>query len=158
MLIAARTIQGIGGALFPLAFGIIRDEFPRERVAGGIALISGLLGIGGGLGIVLAGPILDNLGYHWLFWIPCVVVAVTAIATMLFIPESPIRAPGSVDWLGAVLLSFWLVCLLLAISEAPQWGWTSARTIGLLVGRRRGRSRAGSSSRRGRRVRSWTCR
>ncbi len=133
VLIAARTIQGIGGALFPLAFGIIRDEFPRERVAGGIALISGLLGIGGGLGIVLAGPILDNLGYHWLFWIPCVVVAVTAIATMLFIPESPIRAPGSVDWLGAVLLSFWLVCLLLAISEAPQWGWTSARTIGLLV-------------------------
>ena len=71
VLIAARAIQGIGGAIFPLAYGIIRDEFPRERVAGGIALISGLLGIGGGLGIVLAGPILDNLGYHWLFWIPC---------------------------------------------------------------------------------------
>ena len=81
VLIAARTIQGIGGAMFPLAFGIIRDEFPRERVAGGIALISGLLGIGGGLGIVLAGPILENLNYHWLFWIPCIVIAVTAIAT-----------------------------------------------------------------------------
>ena len=133
VLIAARAIQGVGGAMFPLAFGIIRDEFPRERVAGGIALISGLLGIGGGLGIVLAGPILDNLGYHWLFWIPCVVVVATAVATMFFIPESPIRAPGSVDWLGAGLLSLWLVCLLLAISEAPQWGWTSARTIGLLT-------------------------
>ena len=133
VLIAARAIQGIGGAMFPLAFGIIRDEFPRERVAGGIALISGLLGIGGGLGIVLAGPIIDNLGYHWLFWIPCVVIGATVVATMFFIPESPIRAPGSVDWLGAALLSCWLVCLLLGISEAPQWGWASARTIGLLA-------------------------
>ncbi len=133
VLILARTIQGLGGAMFPLAFGIIRDEFPPERVAGGIALISGLLGIGGGLGIVLAGPILDNLGYHWLFWIPCVVIVATAVATMFVIPESPIRAPGSVDWLGAALLSLLLVCLLLAISEAPQWGWTSVRTIGLLA-------------------------
>jgi len=132
VLIAARAIQGIGGAMFPLAFGIIRDEFPRERVAGGIGLISGLLGIGGGLGIVLAGPIIDNLGYHWLFWIPCVVIGATVVATKFLIPESPIRAPGSVDWLGAALLSCWLVCLLLGISEAPQWGWASARTIGLL--------------------------
>ena len=56
LMIVARTIQGLGGAIFPLAFGIVRDEFPRERVAGAIALISGILGIGGGLGIVLAGP------------------------------------------------------------------------------------------------------
>ena len=70
VMIGARLIQGLGGAIFPLAFGIIRDEFPRERVAGGIALISGLLGIGGGLGIVLSGPILAHLSYHWLFWLP----------------------------------------------------------------------------------------
>ena len=132
-MIAARTIQGLGGAIFPLSFGIIRDEFPRDRVAGGIALISGLLGIGGGLGIVLAGPILAHLDYHWLFWIPLVVIILTVIATIFLIPESPIRAPGSVNWLGAVLLTSWLVCLLLAISEAPQWGWLSVSTIGLLV-------------------------
>ena len=133
VMIAARTIQGLGGAIFPLSFGIIRDEFPRDRVRGGIALISGLLGIGGGLGIVLAGPILAHLDYHWLFWIPLVVIILTIVATIVLIPESPIRAPGSVNWLGAVLLTGWLVCLLLAISEAPQWGWVSGATIGLLV-------------------------
>jgi MFS family permease len=133
VMILARTIQGLGGAIFPLAFGIVRDEFPRERVAGGIALISGLLGIGGGLGIVLAGPILAHLDYHWLFWIPFGVIIATAIATMLVIPESPVRAPGTVNWAGAILLSLWLVCLLVAISEAPRWGWLSARTLGLLV-------------------------
>src|SRR4051795_6330034 len=41
LMILARTIQGLGGAVFPLAFGIIRDEFPRERVASAIALMSG---------------------------------------------------------------------------------------------------------------------
>jgi len=133
VMIGARLVQGVGGAIFPLAFGIIRDEFPRERVAGGIALISGLLGIGGGLGIVLSGPILAHLDYHWLFWIPFVVLAATAIATLLVVPESPVRAPGNVHWTGAALLSGWLVCFLLAISEAPTWGWLSARTLGLLV-------------------------
>ena len=150
VMIGARAIQGLGGAIFPLAFGIIRDEFPRERVAGGIALISGLLGLGGGLGIILAGPILAHLDYHWLFWIPLVVIALTALATMLIVPESPVRAPGTVDWAGATLLSPWLICLLVAISEAPTWGWLSARTLGLIaVAARRSRSR-GSAPRRGR--------
>jgi len=132
VMIGARAIQGLGGAIFPLAFGIVRDEFPRERVAGGIALISGLLGVGGGLGIILAGPILAHLDYHWLFWIPFGVIVLTVIATVLIIPESPLRAPGNVNWAGAVLLSLWMICLLVSISEAPSWGWLSARTLGLL--------------------------
>jgi EmrB/QacA subfamily drug resistance transporter len=133
VMIVARTIQGLGGAIFPLAFGIIRDEFPRERVAGAIALMSGILGIGGGLGIILAGPILESMDYHWLFWIPLVATAIATVATLVLIPESPIRAPGNVHWLGAILLSGWLVALLIAVSEAPTWGWGSPKTIGLLV-------------------------
>ncbi len=133
LMIVARTIQGLGGAIFPLAFGILRDEFPRERVAGAIALVSGLLGIGGGLGIVLAGPILQHLSYHWLFWIPLVATAVAAVAAMVFIPESTIRESGNVHWLGGLLLSAWLVALLVAVSEGSTWGWGSAKTIGLIV-------------------------
>jgi EmrB/QacA subfamily drug resistance transporter len=133
VMIGGRTIQGVGGAMFPLAFGIIRDEFPRERVAGGIALISGLFGIGGTLGIILAGPILAHLDYHWLFWIPCAAVSATAIATFMFVPESPVRSRGPVDWLGAILLSFGLVILLIAISKAPECGWLSSESLGLFV-------------------------
>ena len=48
VMLVGRVIQGIGGGIFPLAFSIIRDEFPRERVPGGIGLVSSLLGIGGG--------------------------------------------------------------------------------------------------------------
>ena len=105
LMIVARVIQGIGGAVFPLAFSIIRDEFPRERIAQGIAMISALVGIGGGLGIVLAGPITEHLNYHWLFWLPLLAIVPAAIVTMVVIPESPIRNPGRIDWLGGVLLA-----------------------------------------------------
>ena len=53
-LILARFIQGAAGGIFPLAFGIVRDEFPRERVAGSIGLLSSILGVGGGIGIVMS--------------------------------------------------------------------------------------------------------
>jgi EmrB/QacA subfamily drug resistance transporter len=133
LMIVARTIQGLGGAIFPLAFGILRDELPRQRVAGAIALVSGILGIGGGLGIVLAGPILQHLSYHWLFWIPLGVTAVAVAAAIAFVPESTIRAPGRIHWLGGGLLSAWLVALLVAVSEGPTWNWASAKTLGLFV-------------------------
>ena len=59
VVIIGRVIQGVGGGLLPLAFGVIRDEFPRERVASAIALTASLIGVGSGAGVVLAGPVAD---------------------------------------------------------------------------------------------------
>ncbi len=133
VMLVGRVIQGAGGAVFPLAFGIIRDEFPAKRVAGAIGVMSAILGAGAGAGIVLAGPILVHLNYHWLFWIPLIMSAAATIATFVFVPESPVRAPGRINWLGAGLMSAWLVTGLLAISYAPTWGWGNTSVIGLLV-------------------------
>ena len=129
MLIVARFIQGAGGGIFPLAFGIVRDEFPREKVAGGIGLLSAILGVGGGAGIVLSGVIVEHLSYHWLFWIPLVPVVVAAVATWRFVPESPVRVPGRMNWLAAALMTIGISAALLAISETTTWGWGSPKTL-----------------------------
>jgi EmrB/QacA subfamily drug resistance transporter len=133
LLIAGRAIQGIGGAIFPLSFGIIRDEFPREKVATAIGLISATFGIGGGAGLVISGLIVDNAAYEWIFWLALIVVIPATIATHRFIPESPVKSPARIDWGGAALLSGGLVSLLVAVSEGNAWGWSSAPFIGLIV-------------------------
>jgi EmrB/QacA subfamily drug resistance transporter len=133
MLIAGRVIQGAAGAVFPLAFGIIRDEFPPEKVATGIGLISATFGIGGGAGLVLSGVIVDHLSYEWIFWLALISAAVAVVATLLFVPESPIKSPAKIDWGGAALMSLGLVALLVAVSEGNTWGWSDARTIGLIA-------------------------
>ncbi len=135
VLIAARFIQGAGGGIFPLAFGIVRDEFPQEKVAGGIGLLSAILGVGGGLGIVLSGVIIEHLDYHFLFWMPLVAIVLAAVATWRLVPESPVRTPGRINWLAAALMTIGLSAVLLAISQTTSWGWVSAKTLGLtLVG------------------------
>jgi EmrB/QacA subfamily drug resistance transporter len=133
VLILGRAVQGAGGAVFPLAFGIIRDEFPRERVATGIGLISATFGIGGGGGLVLSGVIVDNLSYEWLFWLGLIVVAVALVATRLFVPESPVKTPARIDWSGAALLSAGLTCLLIGVSYGNDWGWGSLRVLALFL-------------------------
>jgi predicted MFS family arabinose efflux permease len=79
----------------------------------------------------VAGPIVNLLSYHWLFWIPMIVTIGAAGAAHLLVPESPQRSPGRISWLPALLLSAWLVALLLALSEAPKWGWGSGKAIAL---------------------------
>ena len=133
VLILGRAIQGAGGAIFPLAFGIIRDEFPRERVATSIGLISATFGIGGGLGLVLSGVVVDHLSVHWIFWSSVLVTGFAAWATWRYVPESPIRVQAKLDWGGAALLSLTLASLLIGVSQGNSWGWGSTGVLGLFA-------------------------
>jgi MFS family permease len=115
VLVVARVIQGAGGGIFPLSFGIIRDEFPPERVPGSIGFISAILGTGGAVGIVLGAVVVEHLGWEWVFWLTL-----------------PI-APGRINWLAAALMSAGISLVLVGISRATAWGWGSARVLGLLA-------------------------
>lgn len=130
LLIVARALQGTAGAVFPLAFGIIRDEFPPHRVGVSLGLLSATFGVGGGLGLVLSGVILQHLAWTWLFWIGAVPSVIALLLVWRLIPESPVRTPARLDGLGALTLSAGLAALLVALSEGERWGWVSAATLG----------------------------
>ena len=132
VLIACRIVQGAGGAVFPLSFAIIKDEFPTEKVGSAVGVISAVFGVGGGVGLVLAGVLLDHLSWQWIFGVGAVVMAGAIVLIYLFVPESPIKTPSRLDVGGAVLLSLGLLSLLIALTEGESWGWTSVRTLGLL--------------------------
>src|SRR3954462_12594383 len=133
LMILGRVIQGAGGGIFPLAFSIIRDEFPNERVPGAIGLVSALLGIGGGAGVVFAGIVIDNLSYHWLFWFPLVAILLTVYLTWRYIPESPVKPPAVINYRATALMTVGISTVLLAITETSTWGWGSPKTLGLLA-------------------------
>jgi MFS family permease len=89
--------------------------------------------VGGGCGLVIGGLIAEHLSWHWLFWVPLLPMTVAAACTWRFIPESPVRAAGRVNWVSAALMSTGMCCVLIAIAQATAWGWTSTRTLALLA-------------------------
>jgi MFS family permease len=134
VMIIGRILQGVGGGVLPLAFGIIRDELPAAKVPGVVGLITSLSAAGAGLGVVvLAGPIDSLLGYQWLYWLPMVVTAVAAALIFFVIPVSPASGAKRIGVLPAVLLSGWLVCLLVAVSEGRRWQWDSVAVLVLFA-------------------------
>ena len=132
-VIAGRAVQGVAGGIFPLAFGIIRDTVPRARVAGAIGLMSAVFGVGGGIGLPMAGVIVEHAGVPWLFWGGLLIAAPALAGALAIVPPSP-RIPGAkIDWLGAAVLSLGLIALLIGVTEGNSWGWSSPKTLGMLA-------------------------
>ncbi len=133
LVVTGRGIAGIGTSLVPVGISIMRDHLPSERVGGGVALMSATLGIGGAIGIPLAGVISSNFNWHALFLVSGGFAVLMLVAVLLVVPESTVRTRGRFDYAGALLLSLALTCLLLAVSKAGAWGWVDRKTLSLLV-------------------------
>lgn len=131
-LIVFRAIQGVGGAVYPLCFSIIRDETPPARMGVAMGLISSMLGVGGGLGLVMSGVIVDHASWRWLFLVGAVFGVLGMTLVRSFIPPSPHRSPATLDIPGALLLSAGLICILVGLTEGHAWGWESGRLLGVV--------------------------
>lgn len=132
-LVAGRVVQGVGGGIYPLCFGIIRDELEASEVPGAIGIISSLMGVGAAVGVVVSGLVLAELPYQWLFVFLLAGVLAALAGTWRYVPDrpAPARAGGRINWAAALLMSAGLTTLLLAISSGPDAGWASARVLGL---------------------------
>lgn len=133
VLLVARVLQGLGGAVFPLGFGLVRDVFEPKRLPTAIGALSAIMAVGSGLGTVIAGPLAEAIGWRGLFALPLALALAGLVLGARGMVESGIRAAGRISVLPAVLLSGWLVALLLPLSAGNLWGWGSPLTIGLFV-------------------------
>jgi MFS family permease len=132
LTIAGRVLQGVAGGVFPLAYGVIRDTFPPERVTTAVGALSVSLGLGSALGPAVAGFIVDHAGAAAVFWAG-ILGALPALAAPLVVRDVASRVPPRLDLLGAAGLGAALVCLMLAITRGPSWGLLSAAVLGLLA-------------------------
>jgi len=132
-LIVFRAMQGMGGAAYPLSFSIMRDEMPPEKVGVTMGLVSSTLGVGGGLGLVMSGLIVDHASWRWLMVVGLAIGAIALTLTAAFVPRSRRHGTATLDIPGAVLLSGGLVAVLVALTQGNSWGWTSVRTLGLVA-------------------------
>ncbi|WP_261571245.1 MFS transporter [Frankia gtarii] len=132
LLIPARGLQGACLAVVPLSISILRDELPPERVGSAVALMSATVGIGAALGVPFASLIVEFADWHVMFWVTGGLGLADLILAGLLVRESKVRAPARFDIPGAVGLALGLLCLLLALSKAADWGFTSPR-FGVLI-------------------------
>ena len=137
VLIATRFVKGVSAAFTaPAGLSIITTSFPegpaRNRA---LAVYTATGATGFSLGLVFGG-LLTEVGWRWVFFLPVVVSLVTLVAAVKLVPtdRAEIRPRGSVDIAGALSMTAAMLLLVFTVVEAPSVGWTTARTIGSLVG------------------------
>lgn len=126
LLVVGRILQALAYALFPVAVSIIRDELPPEALVRAIAVMSAMLGFGGGFGLVVTGLLMtEGASYHRVFWLGTAVTAAALVAAWVIVPNRPAYVEETVDWIGGAALAVGLAAVLLVITEGSRWGWTS---------------------------------
>jgi EmrB/QacA subfamily drug resistance transporter len=137
LLVTARAVQGLGGAIVSaVALSLIMTLFtePAER-AKAMGVFGFVMAGGGSIGVLLGGVLTDLLSWHWIFLVNVPIgIAVYALCLRLLPAGRGQAASGRLDVAGAVLVTTALMLAVYAIVNGNDKGWSSAQTLGLLVG------------------------
>jgi len=132
VLVAARLLQGIGGAaLVPASLALLTATFAggeeRNRAMG---VYGAMAGVGFALGMVLGGVITEFLGWRWVLFVNVpVALAVLSLVPVVIRESKDDRSPRTLDLAGAATATLGLAAMIYAVSEAPYNGWVSPTTI-----------------------------
>ncbi|MHB8567685.1 MAG: MFS transporter [Nitrososphaerales archaeon] len=134
-LLISRTFQGIGLSIFPLAFSLVREQFPREKVPKAQGLLSAMFGVGTAVGLPAGAFIANSYGWQANYHIATPFIIVLTILIIIGVRESIYKNPSArLDYVGAILLGAALAAVVFGISEGSSWGWTSLPILGLIIG------------------------
>jgi EmrB/QacA subfamily drug resistance transporter len=134
VLVGARFVQGIGGALTSaVILGMVVTMFPEPREqAKAIGIYTFVAVAGGSIGLLVGGVLTEAINWHWIFFVNLPVGALTALFALRVVDERPgIGLGQGADLPGALLLTGGLMLLVYAIVDAAEQGWGSAQTLGL---------------------------
>jgi EmrB/QacA subfamily drug resistance transporter len=135
-LIGARSVQGIGAALMnPATLSIITATFPPKERGQAIGIWAGVSALALAIGPLLGGLIVDNINWHWIFYVNVPVGVVGIVVSRFFISESRDTShEQSIDLPGLVTSGLALLALSYALIEGNKHGWMSAEILGLFAG------------------------
>jgi EmrB/QacA subfamily drug resistance transporter len=129
-LIAARAIQGIGGAvIMPLSLTLLSEAFAGEKRGLALGIWSGVSGLGVALGPVVGGAVVEGFSWHWIFWLNVPIGIALVPVALAILGES--RGPNrKLDVPGVALASSGLLGVVFGIVRAQALGWTSTTVVG----------------------------
>jgi MFS family permease len=125
LLIGIRGVQGVGMAMFPLAFALIGEEFARDRVAQAQSIVSAMFSAGASIGLFGGAWITHNYGWQLTYHTVIPVALIVLVLTVFYLEESRVRLRQTLDIPGSVTLALLLAFFLLGLTQGPSWGWTN---------------------------------
>jgi EmrB/QacA subfamily drug resistance transporter len=132
-LIAARTVQGLGGAVvLPLSLTILTTAFPAERRGMIVGIYGGLAGLAVAAGPLVGGAVTQGIDWHWIFWINVPIGAIAVLLSLRLLPES-YGGAARLDLPGVGLVSAGVVAIVWGLVRANQSGWGSIEIVTCLV-------------------------
>jgi MFS family permease len=131
LLIGIRGVQGIGLALFPLAFAMVGEELPPAKVGQAQGLIAAMFAIGAALGLFVGAWLIQNNGWQFAYHTVIPIAIVILGLAVWALPESRHRLQVRLDIPGAALLGGALATFLVGLSQGPSWGWTRLSAVQL---------------------------
>ncbi|AKA49123.1 multidrug transporter [uncultured archaeon] len=133
-LIAVRAVQGLGFGMFPIAFAVLNDQVPRERLALAQGIISSTFAGGSAVGLVGGAYITQNFGWEWSYHSAIPLAFGLVIFAALFLKDYSVPRKEKIDFLGIGSLAIGLTTLIFGLSEGQYLGWSSPEIIGIFSG------------------------
>jgi len=133
-LIAARIVQGVGGALLtPQTLAILTSIFPPERRGAAFGIWGGVAGLATIAGPTIGGALITYFDWPWIFFINVPIGILGTIAAIVVFPRIAPTTWPKFDLWGFVTIAYGLFAMLLAFSEGQDWGWTGYRILALFI-------------------------
>lgn len=127
--IAIRAVQGLGMGMFPIAYALLYDQVPKERLALAQGIVSSTFSAGAAIGLVGGAVITQDFGWQWAYHSAIPIALTLTVLSALILRDTSERHKEAIDYVGISLLVSGIISLLLPISQGVYWGWLSFPTL-----------------------------